>query len=342
MIFYRKASASWLAGASAAGVFVLIAIGIGALVWGLARTSERGPDETVVAESPSPTQFATPTSDLAELIQVDGPLSQEEAISQANLSPFALYVADVTSASFYVLSIEPLLDKGFLESSSWLDDDTLLLSFNGRCDGCPQDFVEAFAVSLDGSVRDVEAAQPATQTPSRLSSVDGEWSAEQQPGQFGGVIVTSRDGRTSYRVTNAFGPRWSPTESRLAVLGNVCVGFDALTFDPSSAKLTNLTESQPIVFDLLWRPDGTQIAVNVIDRASMPSEGRIIGLINVDTGGMETIVNYEGLGDFPLTAWSPNGSLLLFGYNAGRGACESLADPAVPTPLPSRVEIVAQ
>jgi DNA-binding CsgD family transcriptional regulator len=215
----RAQDLTWLSPAVAGALAVVVAAGVGLLVWGVVRMNSDDAEQPAAANGlASPGALSSPGQATNELVTYEirgppavvGPLDASQPIPTAQLQANARYVVDVATGQLYVARL-PLLPEGdFVRVAGWLDDDTLLFLTRS----------EAYEIGLDGEVRQVAPPAEATATPEGpLLSLDGAWSVSSEAGPYGGLLVARAGEEASFRLANATGAAWSPAGSRLAALG---------------------------------------------------------------------------------------------------------------------------
>ncbi|MEX2247644.1 MAG: hypothetical protein WEC75_13275 [Dehalococcoidia bacterium] len=161
-------------------------------------------------------------------------------------------------------------------------------------------------------------------------SPDGLWSASVDTSGVVATLVARTGGGRSWSISNAAEPKWSPQNGPLALLGNLCAGFDLFVFDPTTGVLRNLTpDDDAVIVEYAWRPDGVALAVDLIPGADA-SPRRAIGLVQLDGGAMTTLLEIDREGELIPVGFNQSGTRLLFTYNPGRGFC----DGSEPLPRP--------
>lgn len=285
-----------------------------------------GPGAAATPSAAATAPLPTPPPQGEAPFSIRGPLDAAEALAQEAIQPGSRYVLDLATGEVYVVEPDAEQEQG-AAVIGWLDDrfwvragaDYYLARFDG---------------TIEPSGRPAGTPTPDPSAPA--SSADGLWVASHEEGAYSGLLVGPGGADPTMRLTSVAGSRWSPSGHQLAFLGSVCAGFDLFVFDPETRELTNLSESLPVIFDLLWRPDGGAIAVNLIGAG----DRRVLSLIDVATGRDETLAEIHFGGDLYPVAWNPRGDRLAFGYNRGRGACEDIGMPGVPTPAAATLELL--
>ena len=299
---------------------LLVAALIGLLV-ALMQSGCRPGEETTSAPAPT---TATVVSPEPPPFQVVGPL---EANAAVNLTSAAFFVLNARTKQVYAFETTSPGDR--ISQGGWVDNESLLVM-------TPRGPYRAW---LDGRTSSLPTSPTSTPGPEWTGvSPDGAWAATQEQVTYGEILVGPASGRATFRLEAAIAPEWASTGHLLAFTGNFCTGFDLFLFDPASQKLRNLTASlEPAALDFEWRPDGSAIAVEV---TPFEEHRRMLDLIDVETGLIVTLVDADVDGDLVPLEWSPDGSRLLFAHGGGRGFCDSLGRPDVPTPAPTTLETI--
>lgn len=331
MTTWRHGSITRLLPGIAVVVALVIAAGVGILVLELQEPSSGADDDpTVVVALATPTARPEPRGTITPTevflgeppFEVLGPLEQSEAMTQENLDSVRHFVLNLDTRQIYLIMLDPLYRREDLEHFrfvGWQSDSTLLYQSDRR----------TYRVQLNGDVLLTNAVPTPTSTPTSRNaafSADEAWVATREDGRFSGILVGPTGEEPRYRLINTWPPSWSPTENLLAFNGSICAGFDLFVFDPDSQSLRNLTPSLPAVWDYAWKPDGSALAIDIIP---FPDLRRELGLVDVTTGTVETLVEINTFGELSPIQWSPSGENLLFLYISGRGACETA--PPQPT-----------
>jgi Tol biopolymer transport system component len=219
---------------------------------------------------------------------------------------------------------------------TWLDDDTLRVETAPYYDaGVPTDEA-VLQVDLSGDARrTLETPGQFTRAKEDTYSIDGSWTVHDQPDDL--EIAVEQEGY-GFALNSVMTWTWSPTENRLAVIGNFCAdrgnaaNYDLFVLDPGAGRLRNLTQDlQESVTDIEWNPDGKTIAAGVVGFGTMRR-----GLVLIDAGEpgrIEWLVDIQRYGGITPLAWNPAGDKLLFVVHGGGGYCEG-----VPLMAPTALE----
>jgi hypothetical protein len=316
----------------------------------LAAASCNDDDPSAPVQSPTAMPSETPKVTTApEPLLISSPLPAEEAVTADTLEQGAWFVVDVTSGLVqYVMPVEgnPCVDRpagtcnydGGIVDVRWHDDDTLVVS---PAYGPP------IYAGLDKST--APAATPTPHPPRGerlLISPDGAWAVYGSEGGTEGVRVRlmSDLNMPRWRITNAASQSWSPASpALLALRTDTCsppdAGANLALFDPETGELREISgESDELIREFQWSPDGSTIAASVIDRRDLQAAayGRL-ALVDPETTAVRTLLDPLSLADqspqFVSVSWNPSGShVLARGTYGGKGGCE---EGVVPT---SRVE----
>jgi hypothetical protein len=248
-----------------------------------------------------------------------------QAVPAGNLSGDSS--AFVNAGRFFILDTENLTVVRLVDECPlqpcvtevwWEDNETLAVQTPSG----------GYKADIDrGSIRKAKLETPTALA--RAQTAGAYTVSEIRTGQTAELSVLEKGAGETYRITGglATGVRgstwsWSPQSPLLALVGNVCSvdGFDLLTFDPRTGRLSNLTQSLPPgVLALTWHPSGQFIAIGGNDfKGSF-----FIDIVAVDAGSVDGLLHVPGGGFLIPTAWSPDGKRLLLRYDGGGGYCES-------------------
>lgn len=284
--------------------------------------------------TPTPTPTSIFTSKDEPPIKILGPVNLEEYVG---LRRSDLFVVDIQSREIFLVGIDDAIRREGgeerFQALQWFDDDSLILETS----------LQRYRAQLNGETTIAGLTTLRTPTPAirdAVSSADGTWVARRGEPATGDWLVGPPGGEPGFRLNNLWPPVWSPAGNLLAFTGNVCTVFDLFVFDPAAIELRNLSPSLPAAWDFAWKPDGSAIALDVLGFGDPDNPRRGLSLIDVKTGASETLAEIHTFGELAPVEWSPGGDRLLFRYIPGRGACESAFLPGVPTPAPTRLEIL--
>ncbi len=207
----------------------------------------------------------------------------------------------------------------------WLGEDTLAIETSAQ----------VYLAGLDGGLS-LSDEPMATPTPLPLEGGEPAVSADrawQVSGERAGFVVGQTGAPPSFRIANAYLPRWAPVGHLLAFNGNFCMRMTLFVFDPGTGKLRELAPPlEGNTLEFVWKQDASAIAVLTLGRGN-PNQ-RAIDVVDVVSGAYSALV--EGVGEVIPVAWNPGGTRLLFmARSGGRGFCD---DGGVPTPRPTRLE----
>jgi hypothetical protein len=240
---------------------------------------------------------------------------------------------------------------------TWLDNDTLRVETNEPPGGYYTREVAdnaVYHVELSGEVRRTAEPPLRLHNPyatmrlgetdlgrpwSNIGSPDGRW-------RFG--IEGDRFDLSRVRVNNGIEPdfefesvaqgsvRWSPTESKLAFVGNFCTrtGFDLFVFDAPNGKPNNLTENvDGSVLFYEWNPTGKSLVATVLNFRNMEENAKLMLFSPDGREPPRTLLEWPwSIGLIP-AGWNPEGSLLLLQFHGGGDWCTSTVGEIPPTSL---------
>ena len=224
----------------------------------------------------------------------------------------------------------------------WLDNDTLRVETEIPDDG-PSDPEGAavFELNLSGGVQRTNDAllgrtdwppQPDPVSPVRkLLRTEVEPDVPPEVSRWDVALTVDSQGRTL--LVNGIQPgtsTWSPTEDKLAMIGNYCTQpwderFDLFLLDADRRDLTNVSRSSDLAFLFFeWSTTGKQIAAFGVDFAG---DNDSLVVFDVPSGQSQTLIKTSA---FIPVSWNPSGTHLLVRYFGGGGWCESVIATDIP------------
>jgi hypothetical protein len=285
------------------------------------------------------------------MVELVGPSRLSEGLQDTNLAfgeDARYFVLDVESMQVYRLRepcgggtlVNPDCEYTVsISTVGWLDDGRLRVETTGRFEEGHPEAAGVYHVSLSGAVgRTSETPSGGVLRSPLRSSPDGRWIVTND--DTDSTLVVDGPGGTRLEVTNTEGSAswaWSPTETRLAKIGNMCsVPFDLFLLEPEAHALRNLTETQgEWILDFLWHPAGKTIVVSGLD---FDGSRRVLDLIDVDDPlrtrrlvEINTQIGKTLEAGFRPVEWNPAGDRLLFQAALGRAYCDG--GPQPPTEL---------
>lgn len=134
-------------------------------------------------------------------------------------------------------------------------------------------------------------------------------------GGLGEIYFMKANGNSQTRVTyedgSAYSPTWSPDGERIAFIQSYANGYKIIIINADGRGRTAIYSSVNRLTSLDWSPTGTKLVVS----KSVGDFNSVLLTINADGTGELVIAAGGFLDNYHHPAWSPDGSLILFGFD---------------------------